>query len=113
MAGAHTALLDLEELAEGDVERLRGRYQAMARQARADLLRGLRDTDTADLAERPERSARGGPAARRPGGPAARRPLGHDGPFMTAAPARAILEPRDQRGTGPPGAAPARGEETP
>ena len=55
VAGAHHARLDLEELAEGDVERLRGRYQAMARQARADLLRGLRDTDTADLAERPER----------------------------------------------------------
>jgi len=58
VAGAHTALLDLEELAEGDVERLRGRYQAMARRAQADLLRGLRglrDTDTADLAERPER----------------------------------------------------------
>ena len=54
-AGAHNALLDLEELAEEDVERLRGRYQAMARRARADLLRGLRDTDTADLAERPER----------------------------------------------------------
>ena len=65
VAGAHHALLDLEELAEGDVERLRGRYQAMARQARADLLQGLRDTDTADLAERPERSARGGPAAAR------------------------------------------------
>jgi low affinity Fe/Cu permease len=52
VAGAHNALLDLEELAEGDVERLRGRYQEMARRARADLLRGLRDTDTADLAER-------------------------------------------------------------
>ena len=55
VAGAHNALLDLEELSEGDLDRLRGRYQAMARQARADLLRGLRDTDTADLAERPER----------------------------------------------------------
>ena len=55
VAGAHTALLDLEELAEGDLDRLRGRYQEMARRARADLLRGLRDTDTADLAERPER----------------------------------------------------------
>ena len=55
VAGAHNALLDLEELAEEDVERLRGRYQEMARRARADLLRGLRDTDTADLAERPER----------------------------------------------------------
>jgi low affinity Fe/Cu permease len=55
VAGAHTALLDLEELAEGDLERLRGRYQEMARRARADLLQGPRDTDTADLAERPER----------------------------------------------------------
>ena len=55
VAGAHNALLDLEELAEGDLERLRGRYQEMARRARADLLQGLRDTDTADLAERPER----------------------------------------------------------
>jgi low affinity Fe/Cu permease len=58
VAGAHTALLDLEELAEGDLERLRERYEAMARRARADLLRGLRDTDTADLAERPERPER-------------------------------------------------------
>ena len=55
VAGAHHARLDLEELAEGDLDRLRGRYQDMARRARADLLRGLRDTDTADLAERPER----------------------------------------------------------
>jgi len=55
VAGAHNALLDLEELAEGDPERLRGRYQEMARRERADLLQGLRDTDTADLAERPER----------------------------------------------------------
>ena len=64
-AGAHTARLDLKELAEGDLERLRGRYQAMARRARVDLLRGLRDTDTADLADHPEREARGGPAASR------------------------------------------------
>ena len=52
VAGAHNALLDLEELAEGDLERLRERYERMARRARADLLQGLRDTDTADLAER-------------------------------------------------------------
>ena len=39
-AGAHNALLDLEELAEGDLERLRGRYEALA-PPRADLLRGL------------------------------------------------------------------------
>ena len=65
VAGAHTARLDLKELAEGDLERLRGRYQAVARRARVDLLRGLRDTDTADLADHPEREARGGPAASR------------------------------------------------
>jgi low affinity Fe/Cu permease len=52
VAGAHNALLDLEELAEEDLERLRERYERMARRARADLLQGLRDTDTADLAER-------------------------------------------------------------
>jgi low affinity Fe/Cu permease len=54
-AGAHNALLDLEELAEGDLERLRAQYEDMARRARADLLRGLRDTDTADLGGRPAR----------------------------------------------------------
>jgi len=52
VAGAHNALCDLEELAEGDLERLRERYEDLARRARADLQRGLRDTDTADLAER-------------------------------------------------------------
>ena len=50
-AGAHNALLDLEELAAGDLERLRGRYEELARRARADLERGLRDTDTPDLTE--------------------------------------------------------------
>ena len=50
-AGAHNALLDLEELAAGDLERLRWRYEELARRARADLERGLRDTDTPDLTE--------------------------------------------------------------
>jgi low affinity Fe/Cu permease len=75
-AGAHTARLDLEELAEGAPDRLRGRYQAMTRRARADRLRGQRDTDTADLAERPERperSARDGPAGARGAARACRR----------------------------------------
>lgn len=44
--GAHNALLDLEELEEGDLERLRAGYEALAQRARADLNRGLRDTGT-------------------------------------------------------------------
>jgi low affinity Fe/Cu permease len=47
--GAHNALLDLEELTEADLERLRSRYEALARAAREDLLRGLLDTDTPDV----------------------------------------------------------------
>jgi hypothetical protein len=44
--GAHNALLDLEELEEEDLERLRGVYEELARRARADLQRGIVDTDT-------------------------------------------------------------------
>jgi low affinity Fe/Cu permease len=44
--GAHNALLDLEELEEADLERLRDLYEALARRARADLQQGLVDTDT-------------------------------------------------------------------
>jgi low affinity Fe/Cu permease len=47
--GAHNALLDLEELTEADLERLRSRYEALGRGARADLQRGLLDTDTPDV----------------------------------------------------------------
>jgi hypothetical protein len=39
--GAHNALLDLEELTETDLERLRSRYEALGRAARADLLLGM------------------------------------------------------------------------
>jgi low affinity Fe/Cu permease len=58
VAGAHNALLDLEELAEDDLARLRDRYEELARRARADLQRGLRDTDTPDLADRAEHPGR-------------------------------------------------------
>jgi low affinity Fe/Cu permease len=44
--GAHNALLDLEELEEEDLERLRGLYEELARRARGDLKQGLVDTDT-------------------------------------------------------------------
>jgi low affinity Fe/Cu permease len=47
--GAHNALLDLEELTERDLERLRNRYEKLAQQARADLQRGLHDTGTPEV----------------------------------------------------------------
>jgi len=48
LEGAHVALLDLEELAIEDLDKLRDRYEQLARRARADLLRGLQDTGTPD-----------------------------------------------------------------
>jgi low affinity Fe/Cu permease len=42
--GAHNGLLDLEELSEDELERIRDRYEALARQSRTDLTRGLADT---------------------------------------------------------------------
>jgi low affinity Fe/Cu permease len=48
-SGAHNALLDLEELTERDLQRLRGRYEEFARRAREDLRRGVVDTGTGDV----------------------------------------------------------------
>jgi len=42
--GAHNALLDLEELDEAQLDRIRAVYQELARQARGDLERGGHDT---------------------------------------------------------------------
>jgi len=42
--GAHNALLDLEELTEGDLEKIRADYQSLARSARESLVKGGRDT---------------------------------------------------------------------
>src|SRR5689334_7652866 len=47
--GAHNALLDLEELTQADLERLRSPYESPQRNARKDLLRGLLDTATPDV----------------------------------------------------------------
>ena len=47
--GAHTGLLDLEELSDEDLERLRAHFEALARESREDLQRGLRDTGTGEL----------------------------------------------------------------
>jgi low affinity Fe/Cu permease len=49
VSGAHNALLDLEQLTEADLEHLRSRYELLGREARADLLRGMLDTDTPDM----------------------------------------------------------------
>jgi low affinity Fe/Cu permease len=42
--GAHNALLDLEEMEEGDLERLRMDYEDLAATARRDLKEGKSDT---------------------------------------------------------------------
>ncbi len=42
--GAHNALLDLEELTESELDRIKARYEELARQAREELRRGERDT---------------------------------------------------------------------
>jgi low affinity Fe/Cu permease len=49
MEGAHNALLDLEQLTEGDLNRLRQRYIALAAAARAELALGQPDTGHPEL----------------------------------------------------------------
>jgi low affinity Fe/Cu permease len=45
-AGAHNALLDLEELEEMTLDEFKAKYQALATHARKDLDRGGKDTGT-------------------------------------------------------------------
>lgn len=49
--GAHNALLDLEELEEEELIRIRSNYQAMAVGAREDLKNGKIDTEMPDIKE--------------------------------------------------------------
>lgn len=42
--GAHNGLLDLEQLEEDELDRIRAKYQRLAEFARADLLKGNLDT---------------------------------------------------------------------
>lgn len=49
-AGAHNALLDLEELEEHELDRIRGDYARLAKRAREDLRRGRADTGVGELA---------------------------------------------------------------
>ena len=47
--GAHNGFLDVEELSDEDLVRIRARFEALARESREDLKRGLRDTGTTEL----------------------------------------------------------------
>ena len=49
LEGAHNALLDLEELSEKDLQPIRARYIEIAKQAREDVRRGLKDTNEAAI----------------------------------------------------------------
>jgi low affinity Fe/Cu permease len=49
MAGAHNALLDLEELDEDQLDRIRANYQKLATDARKALDAGANDTDIPDI----------------------------------------------------------------
>ena len=50
--GAHNALLDLEELSEEELDRLKSSYEALARRAREELQRGLLDTGAPEIQSR-------------------------------------------------------------
>jgi low affinity Fe/Cu permease len=47
--GAHLALLDLEELTEGDLDRIRARYVELAKKSREELRSGRADTGTPEV----------------------------------------------------------------
>jgi low affinity Fe/Cu permease len=49
-AGAHNALLDLEELEERELDRIRSGYARLAERAREDLRSGRTDTGVGELA---------------------------------------------------------------
>ena len=49
--GAHNALLDLEELEDEEIERIRKDYRSLAAKARDALAKGEPDTDCRELAE--------------------------------------------------------------
>ena len=47
--GAHNALLDLEELTEGELDAFKRKYLNLAERARVDLREGARDTGTPEI----------------------------------------------------------------
>ena len=52
MEGAHNALLDLEELEDRDLERLRDDYEKLAARARKDLAEGKSDGEIREMKSR-------------------------------------------------------------
>jgi low affinity Fe/Cu permease len=54
--GAHNALLDLEELEEEQLDRIRAKYETLAEFARAELGRGNVDTGVPKMPDEPERA---------------------------------------------------------
>ena len=53
LEGAHNALLDLEELDDQQLDRIRNNYERLAKVARKDLKQGLKDTGVYEVRERP------------------------------------------------------------
>ncbi|MDQ1559263.1 MAG: hypothetical protein QOD32_2323 [Pyrinomonadaceae bacterium] len=49
VVGAHNVLLDLEELEEKDLDRIRAGYEKLAERARQELRQGKADTDCPDI----------------------------------------------------------------
>ena len=47
--GAHNGLLDLEELSDEELDKIKSRYEELARQAREELRRSLKDTGTIEV----------------------------------------------------------------
>lgn len=47
--GAHNALLNLEELEEKELDRIRAQYESLAVRARSDLNRGQADTGSPEV----------------------------------------------------------------
>ena len=62
MEGAHNVLLDLEELEDRDLERLRNDYEDLAAEARKDLAKGKSDGEIRQMKSRqPDCDAEGRP----------------------------------------------------
>ena len=47
--GTHNVLLDLEELDDEDLEKIKANYEKLAKKARDDLREGIKDTDTPEV----------------------------------------------------------------
>jgi low affinity Fe/Cu permease len=49
LEGAHNALLNLEQLGDADIEKVRRKYDALAAEARKQIAQGRGDTDQPDV----------------------------------------------------------------